>query len=112
MSYFLFLMSLGSADQLKQIEDCKAAVSGNLGDAAIACATTGQTVDLWNPDASHSDACIAALKAGEITGQNGPKLAAVFRDGLIRDFNKKMDLCENPGPKDEPKKRDIIQLWD
>jgi len=59
-----------------------------------------------------TDACLTALKTGEYVGKYAPKLPEVSRNGLVRDFDKKMQLCLVPPKRDTPPELKTTNLWD
>lgn len=107
----MFLFFMAAATATANPSACSAAVHNDLPSAVIACSTKGLMVDPFGKGGV-TDACLTALKTGEYVGQYGPKLPEVGRNGLIRDFDKKMALCLTPPNQPGAPELKTTNLWD
>jgi hypothetical protein len=107
----MFLFFMAAATATADPSACSAAVHNDLSSAVIACSTKGLMVDPFGKGGV-TDACLTALKTGEYVGQYGPKLPEVGRNGLIRDFDKKMQLCISPPKQPVTPELKTTKLWD
>lgn len=105
------LIVLAAAAATADPAACSAAVHNDLPSAVAACSSAGLMVDPFGKGGV-TDACLAALKAGEYVGRYALKLPEVQRDALIRDFDKRMQLCVSPPKSHATPELKTTNLWD
>ncbi|KPH62317.1 hypothetical protein [Novosphingobium sp. ST904] len=93
------------------VDACAKAVHSNLPGAEAACDSSGVKIDLFDSK-SMSDACLSALKSGAEAGKYGPNLPIAARNGLIREFDKKLEACRTPSQGPKTPVRETTKLWD
>lgn len=93
-----------------QVDTCAAAVHGDLAAAAKACDVPPGSIDLMSPNAL-TGACLDAMDAGKTASMYSGGTLPVVRDSMIREFDKKLDLCRKPKDKPVPA-RETVHLWD
>lgn len=88
---------------------CAAAVRTNLASAEQIC--IAPRIDLFKPKDAPIARCSDAIEAGRRAGRDGSKLPPVFRDALIKNFEKELAACQAPPPPPTPDKP-TTRLWE
>lgn len=92
------------------IDACATAVHSDLLSAVAACDASGEKIELFGASGT-TGACLDAYKAGQNAGKYGPSLPEPVREGLVREFDKKLQACKSPTEEPVVPEIPTVNLW-